>query len=171
MSAAAVVPRDPQRRRAYRSEASAAERSGSRAIQSFDEAQNFVGSVTASRWWAIHVPRRCGVLLMESKRRRRRASAYAFLIERLPAGDRVWRQPNILLPALSRCGSWSDWTLLHELAHIARLTVDGDVREEPAHGPAWAGLYLALVHEFKGEEAAAALKDEFARHRVRDVVD
>lgn len=57
-----------------------------------------------------------------------------------------------------------DWVVVHELAHIAIDRMDIQVA---SHGREFAHLYLTLVEELIGREAAKALRRKFRAHRVR----
>ena len=84
---------------------------------------------------------------LEIEVRRRSRSARASLA--VP-GDRViW----------IRDGAWNAITILHELAHLAR------VAEEP-HGAAFAGAELELIRLFSGFDDYVALRTAFDAHDV-----
>lgn len=56
----------------------------------------------------------------------------------------------------------NEWAILHEVAHNL-----SDFYSHAGHGPEFAATYLTLVKAFMGAEAAAALRESFAKHKVR----
>ena len=67
------------------------------------------------------------------------------------------RQGVLQMPRWSR----SELVVLHEVAHC--LTAE----QYAAHGPEYAGVFLALVRRRLDPLAAQVLEDAFGRHRVR----
>lgn len=169
-------PRDSQRSRCYKAERAAVARVPGREIgprftrPRLANVQTYVDDVTRSDWWRAHAGYVGTVLVLETDRTRK-AVARSFTWRR--EGRETWyrAQPNIALPEWP-AGSWAwcDWVLLHELAHVARFTPNGIMRQdEPSHSREWAGTFLALVREFMGENAAQALREQFRALRVRHV--
>ena len=79
-----------------------------------------------------------------------------------------WESGNpavIALPVPRHGEPWAmrEAVLLHELAHHVAAGYDG----EPAHGPPFPARMLQLVRQALGEEAAFALRVDYAEHGVR----
>ena len=130
--------RDSQRQRVYDAGASISGRSIGR--ETIQETVAYVDRVVSSSWWR----QRSGVNVVEVKDGRGRRSAVA------------WHNV-IAIPRWAR----NERTVLHELAHV--LAYDAD----PPHGPQYAAAYLALVDRFMGPEAGRALREAYAKHRVK----
>jgi len=106
------------------------------------EVQEFVDSVTRSEWWREKTGSRRRIRVGDGRGRRSAGSV---------GGE-------IRIPRASRTVP----TILHELAH--------EWVRDPAtaiHGPEYAGAFLALVEEFIGARAGAALRMEYLEHRVK----
>jgi len=72
---------------------------------------------------------------------------------------------GIALPVPEHGERWAmrEAVLLHELAHHVAAALDGEV----GHGPAFPARLLQLVQQALGEQAAFALRVDYAEHRVQ----
>ena len=112
--------RDFQRKRLYEAERGVPE---GLVWASLLEAQSYLDRLLASPWWQMHFPSvRCVVLFAQEGK-------YAVAHKGVHGG--AIQLPHWALNQL---------TLVHELAHLASPP------ETIGHGPAFAGIYLLLVH-------------------------
>ena len=138
MSPPASRPRDSQRARLYRAED---EVPRGRRLPTVEVLQAYADDLVASDWFAG----RWGGRSLEIRPGfgHRRATAD--------------RNGILQMPRWSR----TELVLLHEVAHC--LTAE----HYAAHGPEYAGVFLALVRRRMSPASAQALEDAFVRHRVR----
>lgn len=117
-------------------------------------ARRYVDSITESKWWATQTYPRFAPGARETTYRschrhivvkgKRGRGCWGYNSGRIVMGDeRLWR-----------------WFLLHEIAHTI-------AHEEPAHGPQYCAVYLALVRRWIGRDAYLLLRSEFKAHGVR----
>ncbi len=94
---------------------------------------------------------------------------YPARIDLLPgarARNAFQRLNTITLPQWAR----NEWVILHELAHVIiwynSYKNKYFERQFAGHGPEWASMYLWLVREMLGKDAADRLLASFAKERV-----
>jgi putative metallohydrolase (TIGR04338 family) len=132
----------------YRSEAEASP-GGGRRFARFVEVEAFVLGALADPWWAHAFPE--APVEVDVLRRSRTATFSAAHVAEDGLAAAMW----------IRDGSWDAVTVVHELAHVA----EGGAGPEP-HGPAFAGVLLALWRRHLGVHAYGALRSAFDDHGV-----
>lgn len=122
-------------------------------LETVDEIQSWVDSITSSQWWASHFASLS--ILVKDGRGRKNAGASPFLYwEEMDAGYDC----AIKLPRWAR----SKVVILHEIAHhTARDNREG------AHGRKFCRNFLALVKRWIGDEVYRRLCAEFKRQGVK----
>lgn len=136
--------RDYQRSRVYLAERAAFHEKGMLPeYKTVEQVQAFTDRVTASKLWRTHRPfsQGCWVDVVDG---------------------RGSRKARALTPHAIAMPKWSRrrWVILHELAHCLAPWSE-------QHSWRFCQMYIALVSRFLGRAAAARLRAEFRRHRVR----
>ncbi len=139
-------PRDSQKSRVYRSEASVSVW-GKEMIPDISDVQYYVNRVVQSAWWRSRFPEVTYIDVHTS--RACRGHAYA-------------RQRRITMPPFSRHPLY----ILHEVAHIAS-DHDGEYKTRASHGPEYCRVYLDLVGQFIGEDVAEELRLSMDANKVK----
>lgn len=139
-------PRDSQRSKLYRAESTPPAMQGGE-MPTVPEVQAFVDKVMGSAWAAKRWPRmsKRQVLVKDGRGRRRACGSFSYI--KLPCWTRTKR------------------VILHELAHSITLRLHRST--VAAHGREYAGVLVALVGRWMGEETARQLKAAFRKARVK----
>lgn len=156
--------KDPQAQRVYRAEFSIGR--GAQ-LHAADQVRRYVASITGSGWWAEHgwppVKVHCG---RGGAAWGGRVSSGAFYVS-LPG----WPSPDLEHEAVTQTlarrpvvwpWAWRELTIVHELAHVSRLSEVGILD----HGSAWCGRYLEVTEAVVGPLAAWKLARAFDRNAV-----
>ena len=143
----ALRPRDSQRRRVYRAEASP---NNDRIIPAADIAPT-IKAITSARWF-LEAFGRLDLRVTISGRIGRKTAGY-------------FHRGGLTFP---RRGA-SMMTILHELAHAAAAQVirSRNAAPEPGHGPTFAGVNLYIVEQVQGAAVAGILAARYRSNRVK----
>lgn len=148
--------RDNQRKKVYEAEKCFDALHISKPLASLQDIEGFLRFVYTSDWFQAHFPR---VKQFVVKDGRGRSSAcgwgYTYNDRGVIAMGAAMKVPRSLR---------RDWVVLHELAH-------GIQPQATAwHGPEFCGIYVRLVQQFMGDEAAKVLLRNFHVQRVKYVL-
>lgn len=135
-------PRDYQRSRLYKAEDSLPERKQLLRRGSLKACQEFVDSITATRFWRTHMPH----------------MPYVSVTPGVCHAIATLEHATIAMPPSLR----SELIILHELAHLMSFH-DAQISY---HGPEFAWVYSDLVRRFMGGDVSRRLHAAFREYGV-----